>query len=112
MVTEEPFEREHSVSPLELFFDLVFVFVFTQVTIALSHNPSWSGLGHGLLVLVAPWWAWSAYAWLMNAVDPGEGLVWGTMVVAMASMVVVALTVPYAFGRHGVSSARRSSSCP
>jgi len=102
VVTEEPFEREHRVSPLELFFDLVFVFGFTQVTMALTHNSSWSGLGHALLVLVALWWTWSAYAWLTNAVDPGEGLVWGTMVVAMAAMVVVALTVPYAFGRHGV----------
>jgi low temperature requirement protein LtrA len=102
VVTEEPFEREDRVSPLELFFDLVFVFGFTQVTMALTHNSSWSGLGHALLVLVALWWTWSAYAWLTNAVDPGEGLVWGTMVVAMAAMVVVALTVPYAFGRHGV----------
>jgi low temperature requirement protein LtrA len=102
VVTEEGLEREQRVSPLELFFDLVFVFAFTQVTMALTHNSTWSGLGHALLVLVALWWAWSAYAWLTNAVDAGEGLVWGTMVVAMAAMVVVALTVPHAFGRHGV----------
>src|SRR6185503_6621820 len=95
-------EREQRVTPLELFLDLVFVFGFTQVTTVLSDNPTWSGLGHALLLLVALWWAWAAYAWLTNTVDPGEGLVWGTMVVAMAAMFVAALAVPEAFGRHGV----------
>jgi low temperature requirement protein LtrA len=101
-VTEQHLEREERVSPLELFFDLVFVFGFTQVTMVLSNHPTWSGLGHGLLVLVALWWAWAAYAWLTNAVDPSRELVWGTMMVAMAAMFVAALAVPEAFGRHGV----------
>jgi low temperature requirement protein LtrA len=101
-VNEQHFEREERVSPLELFFDLVFVFGFTQVTTVLSNNPTWSGLGHALLILVALWWAWAAYAWLTNAVDPSEGLVWGTVMVAMAAMFVAALAVPEVFGRHGV----------
>jgi low temperature requirement protein LtrA len=101
-VTERDLEREQRVSPLELFFDLVFVFGFTQVTTVLSNNSTWSGLGHALLILVTLWWAWAAYAWLTNAVDPAEGLVWGTMIIAMAAMFVAALTVPEAFGRHGV----------
>ena len=50
-------EREQRVTPLELFFDLVFVFAFTQVTTVLSDNPTWSGLGHALLILGALWWA-------------------------------------------------------
>jgi len=101
-VSEQHFEHEERVSPLELFFDLVFVFGFTQVTTVLSNNTTWSGLGHALLILVALWWAWSAYAWLTNAVDPTEGLVWGTMMVAMGAMFVAALALPEAFGRHGV----------
>src|SRR6187551_2851884 len=55
-------EREQRVTPLELFFDLVFVFAFTQVTAVLSGNPTWSGLAHGLLILTALWWAWAAYS--------------------------------------------------
>jgi len=90
------------VTPLELFFDLVFVFAFTQVTTVLSDNPTWSGLGHGLLILGALWWAWAAYAWLTNTVDPDVGAVWGAMLVAMAAMFGAALTVPDAFGDHGV----------
>jgi low temperature requirement protein LtrA len=99
---DEPFERDQRVSPLELFFDLVFVFGFTQVTTVLSNNPTWSGLGHALLLLGALWWAWAAYAWLTNAVDPSEAPVWGTVMVAMAAMFIAALAVPEAFGRHGV----------
>ena len=89
-------------TPLELFFDLVFVFAFTQVTTVLSDNPTWSGLAHGLLILGALWWAWASYAWLTNTVDPNVGAVWGAMLVAMAAMFGAALTVPDAFGGHGV----------
>jgi low temperature requirement protein LtrA len=101
-VTDQHLDREQRVSPLELFFDLVFVFGFTQVTTVLSNNATWSGLGHALLLLVALWWAWAAYAWLTNTVDPSEGPVWSTTMVAMAAMFVAALAVPEAFGRHGV----------
>jgi low temperature requirement protein LtrA len=101
-VSEQHAEREQRVTPLELFFDLVFVFAFTQVTTVLSDDPTWGGLGHGLLILAALWWAWAAYAWLTNTVDPGEGAVWVAMLVAMAAMFVAALAVPEVFGRHGV----------
>jgi len=101
-VSAQPVEREERVSPLELFFDLVFVFAFTQVTTLLSSNPTWSGLEHALLLLTALWWAWAAYAWLTNTVDPGESLVWGTMLVAGGAMFVGALALPEAFGSHGV----------
>jgi len=101
-VSAQPVEREQRVSPLELFFDLVFVFAFTQVTTLLSSNPTWSGLEHALLLLTALWWAWAAYAWLTNTVDPGESLVWGTMLFAGGAMFVGALALPEAFGSHGV----------
>jgi low temperature requirement protein LtrA len=101
-VSERSVEREHAVTPLELFFDLVFVFGFTQVATVLSDSPIWSGLEHGLLLMAALWWVWAAYAWLTNTVDPGVGPMSGAMLVAMAAMFVAALAVPDAFGRHGV----------
>jgi len=101
-VSEQHSERAHAVTPLELFFDLVFVFGFTQVTTVLSDNPTWSGLGHGLLILATLWWAWAAYAWLANMVDTGVGAVWAAMLFAMGAMFVAALAVPDVFGRRGV----------
>ena len=90
--------HEQRVTPLELFFDLVFVFAITQVTGLMSRDPTWPGLGRGLLVLAALWWAWAAYAWLTNTVEPEETLVRVAMLAAMAAMLVVALAVPGAFG--------------
>ncbi|HYN91838.1 MAG TPA: low temperature requirement protein A, partial [Thermoleophilaceae bacterium] len=57
---------EKRVAPLELFVDLVFVFALTQVTQLMSEEPTWTGLGQGMLVLATLWWAWGAYAWLTN----------------------------------------------
>ena len=57
---------EHAVTPLELFFDLVFVFAITQVTALLTHDPSWHGVIRGALALAAVWWAWTGYAWLTS----------------------------------------------
>src|SRR5262249_9591992 len=93
-------ESEHRVTPLELFFDLVFVFGFPQVTILLAEDVSWGGLGRGVLVLVTLWWAWASYAWLTNAVDTGAGRVLAVMLAASAAMFVAALAVPEAFGGH------------
>jgi low temperature requirement protein LtrA len=95
-------EMERPVAPLELFFDLVFVFGFTQVTTLLSHEPTWTGVGHALLILVALWWAWAAYAWLTSTFDPEEGAVLATVLVATGAMFVAALAVPEAFGNEGV----------
>jgi low temperature requirement protein LtrA len=89
---------EERVTPLELFFDLVFVFAITQVTSLVSREPTWQGLGKGVLVLVLLWWAWAAYAWLTSTVDPEEGIVRLAMFGAMAAMLVASLSVPGAFG--------------
>ena len=58
------------VTPLELFFDLVFVLAITQCTQLMSDDPTWGGLAQGLLVLGVLWWSWVGYAWLTSAVDP------------------------------------------
>jgi low temperature requirement protein LtrA len=95
-------DAEHQVTPLELFFDLVFVFAITQVTSLLAHDPTWGGVLRGLLVLAALWWAWSVYAWLTSATDVDEGGVRLTMLAAMCAMFCAALAVPTAFGEHAV----------
>jgi low temperature requirement protein LtrA len=99
-VSEQIAESEHRVTPLELFFDLVFVFAFTQVTTLLLDDVTWAGLGRGLLVLAVLWWAWASYAWLTNTVDADAGLVLAVMLAAATAMFVAALAVPEAFGGH------------
>jgi low temperature requirement protein LtrA len=95
-------EHEQRVTPLELFFDLVFVFAITQVTSLLSNDPTWGGVLRGMLVLGALWWAWTAYAWLTNTLNPEEGAIRIAVFAAVSAMLIVALAVPEAFDEHGV----------
>jgi low temperature requirement protein LtrA len=90
--------EEERVTALELFFDLVFVLAVTQCTALMAHDPSWGGVGRGLLVLAVLWWCWVGYAWLTSVVDPEEGAVRIAMFASMAALLVAALAVPHAFG--------------
>jgi low temperature requirement protein LtrA len=90
--------QSERVTPLELFFDLVFVLALTQCTALMAAEPTWTGLAKGVLVLGVLWWSWVGYAWLTSVVDPEEGAVRLVMFGAMAALLVVALCVPGAFG--------------
>src|SRR3954453_20061023 len=90
--------QEERVTPLELFFDLVFVLAITQCTALMAGEPTWRGVAKGVLVLGVLWWSWVGYAWLTSVVDPEEGAVRLTMFAAMAALLVAALCVPDAFG--------------
>jgi low temperature requirement protein LtrA len=90
------------VTPLELFFDLVFVLALTQCTALMADLPTWTGLGQGMLVLGVLWWSWVGYAWLTSVIDPDEGVVRFAIFAAMGALIVVSLAVPEAFGRLGL----------
>jgi low temperature requirement protein LtrA len=90
--------EEKRVAPLELFFDLVFVFAITQVTALMAADPHWDGLGRGLLVLAALWWAWAAYAWLTNYIAAEEDRERLLMLAVMGAFLIAALAAPDAFG--------------
>src|SRR6478672_8793128 len=90
------------VTPLELFFDLVFVLALTQCTALMAATPTWEGLAQGLLVLGVLWWSWTGYAWLTSVVDPEEGSVRLVMFLAMAAFLICARCVPEAFGSEAL----------
>jgi len=93
-------ESEHRVSTFELFFDLVFVFAFTQVTTLWFEQPTWGGLARGLLLICVLWWAWASYAWLTNTANVEADAVLALMLFATGALFVAALAVPEAFGGH------------
>jgi low temperature requirement protein LtrA len=93
---------EERVTPLELFFDLVFVLAITQCTAFMAKHPTWGGIARGLLVLGVLWWCWVGYAWLTSVVDPEEGGVRIAIFAAMAALLVSALCVPNVFGYTGL----------
>jgi len=90
-------EAERKTSYLELFFDLVFVFAFTQVTALILEDPSVTGFVRATLVLAMVWWAWSAYAWMTNSIDVENTVTRLIIFAAMAAGFFMALAVPHAF---------------
>src|SRR4051794_18346835 len=90
--------EERRTSPVELLWDLVFVFAVTQVTSLIAHELSWTGVGQGLLVLALIWWAWSAFVWAANATDPAGSALRVALLVSLISIFITGLAIPHAFG--------------
>jgi low temperature requirement protein LtrA len=86
-----------NVTPLELFFDLVFVFTITQLTSLLAKDPTLAGFIQMVLIFGNVWWMYGGYAWLTNVVPPRELGVRLLLLVGMGGFLVVALAIPTAF---------------
>jgi len=61
-------EADHGkrVGWVELYFDLVFVFVVSQVVHAVVAEPAWSRVAAALGVFTTLWWTWIGFAVLYN----------------------------------------------
>jgi low temperature requirement protein LtrA len=90
-------DENASVTSIELFFDLVFVFALTTVTQALADDLSWRGVIRAVLVMGLLWWSWVGYAWLFNVLRADEGSVRVVLFAAMGAMFVLSLSIPEAF---------------
>lgn len=96
-------EAELRVSPLELFFDLVFVFTVTQLTASLTHHLTAGGLLRVLVMLAVIWWMYDAFIWLTNAMPPSTHPRRGFLLTGMAGFLVISLAVPHAFDGSGAA---------
>ena len=96
-----PESEELRVSPLELFFDLVFVFAITQIVALIEHDLSPAGVAKGALVLAMIYWGWSMFTWTLNAVGTTRLDVRLGLLAAMAMSLLMALVIPDAYGDGG-----------
>lgn len=92
--TTERVTEDARVTPLELFFDLVFVYALTQTTALMASNVSIEGFARGFVVLALVWWCWVGYSWLGNQAQADEGIVRGAFIVVMMAIFVLALAIP------------------
>jgi low temperature requirement protein LtrA len=88
---------ERRTTPVELLWDLVFVFAVTQVTGLLSHDLTWAGFGRSMIVLALVWWAWSAFVWAANAEGDDDATLRAVLLAAMVLIFITGLAVPEAF---------------
>lgn len=91
------------VSTLELFFDLVFVFIITQVSHLILEAHSFGEVLKAFLVLSLTWWMYGAYAWLTNNVGTRHPLNRLLILTSMAGFLIMALAVPHAFHEEGLA---------
>ena len=85
------------VTTFELFFDLVYVFAFTQVSALMAETHSAFGVLQALILLGLLWWTWVAYGWLANQAPADQSVMRVGMGLAMIAVFVIALTIPEAY---------------
>lgn len=96
---------EVRVEPVELFFDLVFVFAITQLSHRLIAHPDSRGFAETGLLGLAIWWTWINTAWVTNWLDPHRTRVRLLLFVMMGAGLVVSISIPDAFGARGLQFA-------
>jgi low temperature requirement protein LtrA len=96
-----PEEAHRTATPLELFFDLVFVVAVAQVSSELHHGLVEGDVGRSIVQYVfvfgAIWWAWLGFAWFASAYDTDDVAYRLTVFVQLTGALVLAAGVPRAF---------------
>lgn len=88
---------ERRTTPVELLWDLAFVFAITQVSEFIVHHLDWTGFYHGMVLLALIWWAWSAFVWAANAQEEDSVSMQLALISALLLIFIVGLSVPGAF---------------
>jgi len=96
-----PSTEDFTADPVELFFDLAFVFAFSQLVAHLVHHPTWEGAAEAGLLFLVLWFAWSVFTWAANAVQGNAREVRAIFLVATAASVPMGAAVGTAFGSGG-----------
>jgi low temperature requirement protein LtrA len=91
-----------SVTNIELFFDLIFVFAVTQLSHSLLHDLSFLGAAHVLLLFLGVWWVWIYTSWVTNWLDPDRTPVRILLFVLMLAGLVLSISIPEAFEAKGL----------
>jgi low temperature requirement protein LtrA len=93
--------EDFTADPVELFFDLAYVFAFSQLVGRLVHHPDWSGVGKTALLFMLLWLPWSQFTWAANAVSGNGRTVRLFFLIGTATSVPMAASVSTAFGSGG-----------
>ncbi len=102
MRPRDPGEAHRASTPLELFFDLVFVVAVSLAAVELAHELEEGHVGEGVvrygLVFFAIWWAWMNFTWFASAYDTDDVPYRLLTILQMAGVLVLAAGVPRAIG--------------
>ena len=100
-----PQEDDFTADPVELFFDLAYVFAFSRLVYLLVHEPNWTGVGEFALLFWLIWLPWTQFTWSANAVSGNNRKVRVAFLIGTVASVPMAASVTTAFGDGGLSFA-------
>ncbi len=107
MTGRDPHQLFRAATPLELFFDLVFVIAFGVAADELAHALTENHVGDGILGFLfatfAISWAWINFSWFASAYDTDDWIYRLATMVQMIGVLVLALGLPDMFASltHG-----------
>lgn len=104
MRPRDPREPHRAASPLELFFDLVFVIsvsiASSELHHALSAGHAMTGVVSYLMIFFAIWWAWMNFTWFATSFAVDDWFYRVLTIVQMGGVVVLAAGVGPVFDEH------------
>lgn len=87
---------------VELFFDLVYIFMFFRLAQSLQEQLSLRNVAQTAVLLLAGWWVWVLTAWLTDLFNPQLSLIRGLVLATTVGTLVMATTMPRAFDGRGL----------
>jgi low temperature requirement protein LtrA len=99
-----PREVARAVTPLELFFDLVYVFTVSQLSLALVQQISVRGMAETLVLALAVMYAWFMTVWTSNWLDVERRPVQLMLLGLMFASLLMSTSVAEAFGDSPTAS--------
>src|SRR5690606_27528210 len=96
-IGRKPDKERSTVGPVELFFDLIYVFAIIQISHLLVGHLSWLGFFQTAIIFAAIWWGWNYSAWAMNWLNPSNGIVQVFVIMLMFLALGMALCIPHDF---------------
>lgn len=94
-------EEDFTADPVELFFDLSYVFAFTRMVYELAHEPTWQHAGTTLLLFVLVWITWTQFTWSANAVPGNQRSTRVWFLLATAAAVPMGASISTAYDAGG-----------
>lgn len=96
-----PLTEDFTADPVELFFDLAYVFAFSQLVALLIAEPTWVGAGKAALLFSLLWLPWQQLTWAANAVSGNTRPVRALFVIATVVSIPMAASTSTAFAGGG-----------
>lgn len=101
MVARDHQQHHRVATPLELYFDLVFVIAIAATASglhhALSHHHLWAGIAAFAFCFFTVWWAWMNFTWFASAYDTDDSIYRIITMVQMFGALILAISITEVF---------------